>query len=72
MNNKLWDIELKAMARSWRDLFDIKGKGNQLVVTSNAVVKPLHVRYGYECIFPPPFLFNAAGLPAATFTTLEK
>jgi len=30
MRNTLWDIELKAMARSWRDLFDIKGKGEDI------------------------------------------
>ena len=30
MRNALWDIELKAMARSWRDLFDIKGKGRDI------------------------------------------
>ncbi len=46
--------------------------GKTLVVTSSEVSAPLHVRYCYTNIPPPPFLYNAAGLPAAMFTTLEK
>jgi sialate O-acetylesterase len=46
--------------------------GKTLVVTSSEVPSPMHVRYCYTNIPPPPFLYNAAGLPAAMFTTLEK
>ena len=30
MRNKLWDIELTVMARSWRDAFDVAGKGEDI------------------------------------------
>lgn len=30
MRNKLWDVELKAMAQSWRDLFDVRGRGEDI------------------------------------------
>ncbi|MDP6547166.1 MAG: acetyl esterase, partial [Phycisphaerae bacterium] len=44
-------------------------EGNKLLAWSDKVDKPVHVRYCYTNIPPPPFLYNGAGLPAATFTT---
>ena len=46
-------------------------RGDKLVVFSREVPEPMHVRYCYTTIPAPPFLYNAAGLPAAMFTTLE-
>ena len=40
-----------------------------LVVRSAEVPEPVHVRYCYTNIPSPPFLYNAAGLPAATFSS---
>jgi sialate O-acetylesterase len=47
-------------------------EGPRLIVTSAKVPDPRHVRYCYKNIPEPPFLYNAKGLPAATFTTSEK
>ncbi len=30
MNNRLYDVQMKAMAQSWRDLFDVKGSGEDI------------------------------------------
>ena len=45
--------------------------GRRLVVRCDEVSQPVHVRYCYENIPQPPFLYNAAGLPAAMFTSLD-
>ena len=45
--------------------------GARLVATSDKVAQPVAVRYCYTTIPPPPFLYNAAGLPAAMFTSKQ-
>ena len=68
---KLPNVELAGRDGRWHEAAaGIDGK--RLVARSDRVPRPMHVRYGYTNIPEPPFLYNAAGLPAATFTTLEK
>jgi sialate O-acetylesterase len=43
-------------------------KGSTIVVMSNQVSDPKYVRYAWYGT-PPPSLYNAAGLPASTFTS---
>ncbi len=45
-------------------------EGDKLIAWSDKVEQPVHVRYCYTNIPPPPFLYNGVGLPAAMFTTL--
>jgi len=44
-------------------------QGEKLIAWSREVTHPVHVRYCYSNIPEPPFLYNAAGLPAAAFTS---
>ncbi len=43
-------------------------KGEQVIVASDAVAKPVHVRFGWHQLAEPN-LVNAAGLPASPFRT---
>ena len=69
-SGELRNLELAGEDKKWRKAA-AKIEGEKLVVSSEEVAKPLHVRYCYTTIPDPPFLYNAAGLPAAMFTTLE-
>jgi sialate O-acetylesterase len=64
------NVELAGRDKRWHKA-EAKMDGTRLVVRSPAVPEPVGVRYCYENIPQPPFLYNAAGLPAAMFTTLE-
>jgi sialate O-acetylesterase len=46
-------------------------EGASVVVSSSAVAKPVYVRFGWTSYFPTN-LYNAAGLPASTFTSDES
>jgi len=46
--------------------------GRRLVVTSKDVPKPVEVRYAFSTVPDGPFLYNAAGLPAAMFSSVPK
>ncbi|NQT88984.1 hypothetical protein HQ560_19605, partial [bacterium] len=63
------NVELAGADKKWREAA-ARVEGATLIVTSDKVPAPLHVRYCYTCIPAPPFLYNAHGLPAAMFTTL--
>jgi len=68
---ELPNVELAGKDKRWhaaRTRLD----GKRLVARSDRVAEPLHVRYCYKNIPDPPFLYGAAGLPAAAFTTLEQ
>jgi sialate O-acetylesterase len=41
---------------------------NKIVVSSNKVTKPVHVRYGWKNWFAGT-LFNSEGLPASSFSS---
>jgi sialate O-acetylesterase len=64
------NVELAGKDKRWHKA-KARMDGKTLVVSSSEVPAPLHVRYCYTNIPPAPFLYNAAGLPAAMFTTLE-
>ncbi|HUT10594.1 MAG TPA: hypothetical protein VMY42_08860 [Thermoguttaceae bacterium] len=68
---ELPNVELAAADKKWHKA-TARVEGNELVVFSEQVREPVHVRYCYTNIPDPPFLYNAAGLPAAMFTTLEE
>jgi sialate O-acetylesterase len=70
-SGELPNVELAGKDKRWRKAV-ARIDGKKLVVSSADVPAPLHVRYCYTNIPPPPFLYNTAGLPAAMFTTLEK
>jgi sialate O-acetylesterase len=63
------NVEVAGEDRRWQKAV-AKIEGDKLVAWSDKVDKPVHVRYCYTNIPPPPFLYNGAGLPAAMFTTL--
>ena len=65
------NVELAGKDKRWRKAV-ARIDGKKLVASSAGVPAPMHVRYCYNNIPPPPFLYNAAGLPAAMFTTLEQ
>ena len=44
--------------------------GERVIVTSDQVAEPQHVRFGFTDVAEPN-LFNAAGLPASPFRTDE-
>ena len=44
-------------------------ENNKIVVSSNKVTKPVHVRYGWKNWFAGT-LFNSEGLPASSFSSL--
>jgi len=70
-SGELPNVELAGENTRWRKA-TAKLDGERLAAWSAEVPKPLHVRYCYANIPDPPFLYNAAGLPAAAFTTLEQ
>jgi len=63
------NVEVAGEDRRWQKAV-ARIEGDRLVAWSDNVDKPLHVRYCYTNVPPPPFLYNTAGLPAAMFTTL--
>ena len=65
---QLPNVELAGKDKRWREAV-ARIEGDKLVVSSDKVSVPIHVRYCYTNIPKPPFLYNGAGLPAATFTT---
>ena len=69
-SGELPNVELAGKDKRWHKAKAVI-EGGKLVVSSSEVPEPLHVRYCYTNIPPPPFLYNTAGLPAAMFTTLE-
>ena len=64
-------MEVAGKDKRWRKA-TAKIEGEKLVAWSDEVAEPMHVRYCYTNIPSPPFLYNTAGLPAATFTTLGQ
>jgi len=69
-SGQLPNVELAGKDKRWHKAKAVID-GKRLVVSSPEVAVPMHVRYCYTNVPPPPFLYNAAGLPAAMFTTLE-
>jgi len=69
-SGQLPNVELAGKDKRWHKAKAVLD-GKRLVVSSPEVAVPMHVRYCYTNVPPPPFLYNAAGLPAAMFTTLE-
>ena len=67
---RLPNVELAGKDKRWHKAKAVID-GERLVVSSPKVPAPLHVRYCYANVPPSPFLYNAAGLPAAMFTTLQ-
>jgi len=65
---ELPNVEVAAQDKRWQKAVATI-KDDSLVAWSDKVDKPVHVRYCYTNIPKPPFLYNTAGLPAATFTT---
>lgn len=49
---------------------DAKIQGNTVVLTSDAVAKPVAVRYAYDSL-PKVNFYNKEGLPAVPFTTVD-
>jgi len=70
-SGELPNVELAGDDRRWQKA-TARIDGEQLIVSSKDVPQPVHVRYCYTTVPAPPFLYNAAGLPAAMFTTLEE
>jgi len=70
-SGELPNVELAGKDRRWHKA-TARIEGQRLVAWSDSVPQPMHVRYCYSNIPDPPFLYNAAGLPAAAFTTLEE
>ena len=70
-SGELPNVELAGPDKRWHKA-TAKIDGNMLVVRSADVREPRHVRYCYTNIPAPPFLYNAAGLPAAMFTSLPE
>jgi sialate O-acetylesterase len=68
---ELPNVELAGTDKKWYPAA-ARIEGSQLVVISEKVPAPRHVRYCYTNIPDPPFLYNTHGLPAAMFTTLER
>ena len=67
-NNKpLKDFELQDADGSWKPA-TASIDGDKIVVTSNAVSKPVGVRYAYYS-YAEGTLFNSKGLPASSFTS---
>jgi len=65
------NVELAGQDGRWHEA-RAELDGARLLARSAKVPAPLHVRYCYANIPDPPFLYNAAGLPAAAFTTLQR
>jgi sialate O-acetylesterase len=65
------NVELAGPDKRWHKA-QAKIDGDKLVVRSADVPQPAHVRYCYTNIPDPPFLYNAAGLPAAMFMSLPE
>jgi sialate O-acetylesterase len=65
------NVELAGEDKRWHKAA-ARIDGNKLVVRAVEVPQPAHIRYCYTNIPGPPFLYNAAGLPAAMFTTLRE
>ncbi len=63
------NVEVAGEDRRWQQAV-ARIDGDKLIARSDKVEKPIHVRYCYTNVPPPPFLYNEAGLPAATFTSL--
>ncbi len=63
------NVEVAGEDRRWQKAV-ARIEGDKLVAWSDKVDQPMHVRYCYTNIPPPPFLYNGVGLPAAMFTTL--
>ena len=63
------NVEVAGEDRRWQKAV-ARIEGDKLIAWSDKMEKPMHVRYCYTNVPPPPFLYNGAGLPAATFTTL--
>ena len=64
------NVEVAGEDKKWHKAV-AKIDGGKLIASSDSVAKPVHVRYCYTNIPPPPFLYNTAGLPAAMFRTGE-
>jgi sialate O-acetylesterase len=69
-SGELTNVELAGKDGKWHKAVG-KLDGQTMAVTSDKVAEPVAVRYAFECIPPGPFLYNAAGLPAAMFTSQE-
>jgi len=70
-SGELPNVELAGKDKRWHKA-TARIEGKRLVVRSDSLPQPVHVRYCYTNIPDPPFLYNAAGLPAAAFTTLGE
>ena len=68
---ELPNVELTSDGKKWHKA-SARIDGDKLVVTSDQVPEPRHVRYCYTTVPHPPFLYNAVGLPAAMFTSLPE
>ena len=62
------NVELAGGDGKWHPAKAVIADG-VLIATSDEVREPVHVRYCHLNIPEGPFLYNAAGLPAATFTS---
>ena len=67
-NGKLTGFEVAGKDRVFHPAL-AKISKNKIVVSSNKVIKPVHVRYGWKNWFVGT-LFNSEGLPASSFSSL--
>ena len=69
-SGELPNVELAGKDKRWHKAV-ARIDGTTVVASSDKVPQPVAVRYCYTTIPPGPFLYNAAGLPAAMFTSME-
>lgn len=65
---KLVNLEITADGRKWVPA-QSRIDGETLIVWADGLGKPTHVRYCWKSKADEPFLYSAAGLPAAQFNT---
>lgn len=65
---KLQGFEIAGDDLKW-EWADAVIKGDTVIVSSNRIAQPRHVRYAFNQTFPWANLFNKDGLPALMFTT---
>lgn len=68
-SGELTNLELAGKDGKWHEAVG-KLDGARLVVTSKDVPRPVEVRYAFKTVPSGPFLYNAAGLPAAMFSSV--
>jgi sialate O-acetylesterase len=69
--DKLQGFEIAGDDLKW-EWADAVIKGDTVIVSSNKIAHPRHVRYAFNQTFPWANLFNQDGLPALMFTTSQK